>query len=136
MNEAWTLVDLPGYGYAKRSRSAKGRFRDFVSDYLVNRPNLLCVFILIDSRLSPQKIDLGFVEWVVECKIPFALIFTKTDKTKAGPLRKNIEKFKEALAERCDGIPKIFTSSTKANKGRLELLEFIDQAVSMRHRFP
>lgn len=132
MNDAWTMVDLPGYGYAKRSRADKSKFNEFVSDYLVNRPNLLGVFVLIDSRIPPQTLDLDFIEWVVGCEIPFALIFTKVDKVKAGPLKKTIDSFLEALAERCDGAPTTFACSAKANKGRLEILEFVAKMVSAR----
>ena len=130
MNQTWTMVDLPGYGYAKRSRAEKGKFNEFVSDYLANRPNLRCVFILIDSKISPQTLDLDFIEWVVGCQIPFALIFTKIDKTKAGALKKNIAAFMEALAERCDGEPNIFTCSSRADKGRVEIIDFINKVVA------
>ena len=132
MNDAWTMVDLPGYGYAKRSRENRSKFNEFVSDYLVNRSNLLGVFILIDSRIPPQTLDLDFIEWIVNCKIPFALIFTKTDKQKAGPLKKNIQAFLGALAERCNGEPTYFTSSAKAQTGRLEILDFVRKMVEGR----
>ena len=102
-----------------------------MSEYLTNRDNLICVFILIDGKIPPQTLDLDFVEWVVQSQIPFALIFTKTDKVKEAPLKKNIAKFKEALAERCDGTPAILTCSTKNKKGRVEVLNFIEKAVSM-----
>tara|TARA_R110002096_G_scaffold173997_9_gene349629 strand:- start:3306 stop:3905 length:600 start_codon:yes stop_codon:yes gene_type:complete len=131
INNAWSLVDLPGYGYAKRSASDQRAFNEFVSEYLTNRDNLICVFILIDGKIPPQTLDLDFVEWVVQSQIPFALIFTKTDKVKEAPLKKNIAKFKEALAERCDGTPAILTCSTKNKKGRVEVLNFIEKAVSM-----
>lgn len=127
MDEAWVMVDLPGYGYAKRSRSEKGKFREFVSDYAVNRQNLRCLFILIDANIPPQKLDLGYIEWVVSYKIPFALIFTKTDKLKPGPLKKQMDKFLKALAERCEGTPNTFACSSKANTGRLEVLRFIEK---------
>ena len=132
INDSWTMVDLPGYGYAKRSKADRERFHQFVSDYLTNRTNLRCVFILIDARLPPQQLDIEFTEWVVNCRIPFALIYTKIDKTKATPLRQNIEKFKEALAERCDGTPEILTCSTKSGTGRYEILDMIEATISMR----
>ncbi|MEM7383943.1 MAG: YihA family ribosome biogenesis GTP-binding protein, partial [Verrucomicrobiota bacterium] len=95
----------------------------------VNRPNLRGLFILIDSRIPPQKLDLEFTEWVVDCRIPFALIFTKTDKQKAGAIQKTIDAFKEALAERCDGTPVVLTCSAKLGKGRREILKFIQAAL-------
>ena len=132
INDSWTLVDLPGYGYAKRSRDQQEEFNEFVSDYLVNRPNLICVFVLIDAKIPPQQLDLEYIEWVVDNQIPFALIFTKTDKAKPEALKKNIAKFKDALAERCDGLPKLFASSTKSKRGRVEVLEFIEKVVAIR----
>jgi GTP-binding protein len=131
MNKAWTMVDLPGYGYAKRSRAQKGRFNEFVSDYLANRPNLHCVFILIDAKISPQTLDLDFIEWVVHCQIPFALIFTKTDKVKASFLKKNRAAFMKSLAEHCDGEPNTFTCSSKAETGRQEIIKFIGLTLGM-----
>ena len=134
INDSWTMVDLPGYGYARKSKAQREEFNEFVSDYLVNRLNLLSVFILIDAKLPPQKLDLEFVEWVVNCQIPFVLIFTKTDKTKPKRLQANIEAFKEALAERCDGEPKILTCSIKDYKSRVGILDFIDQTISASMR--
>ncbi|MFT5466008.1 MAG: GTP-binding protein [Verrucomicrobiales bacterium] len=132
INNSWTLVDLPGYGYAKRSKADQAEFNEFVSDFLVNRPNLICAFVLIDAKIPPQRLDLEFVEWIVNNEIPFALIFTKTDKTKPDALSRNIASFKGALAERCDGVPKVLAASTKSKKGRLEVLNFIEKAVAVR----
>ncbi|MGJ8698076.1 MAG: ribosome biogenesis GTP-binding protein YihA/YsxC [Verrucomicrobiaceae bacterium] len=129
INDAWTLVDLPGYGFAKVSQSLREQFNEFVSDYLVNREQLRGTFVLIDSRHTPQKIDLQFVQWLVEHGLPFALIFTKTDKVKAGALNKNIAAFKEAMKEWSDGEPIIFTSSAAARKGYKEILGFIQEAL-------
>lgn len=132
INNAWTMVDLPGYGYAKRSKADREKFQNFVSDYLANRPNLVCVFILIDSRIPTQTLDIDFTEWVVNCGIPFVLVFTKTDKTKATPLKKNIDSFLASLAERCDGTPLHLTSSTKSKTARLEILGLIKNALAAR----
>ena len=132
MNETWTMVDLPGYGYAKRSRADKSKFNEFVSDYLAKRPNLACLFVLIDSKIPPQTLDLEFIEWLVSCQIPFALIFTKADKTKPSPLKKNISAFLNALAERCDGTPSIFTCSSRLQTGRLEILGYIKKVLALR----
>lgn len=131
INNGWSLVDLPGYGYAKRSASEQKAFDEVVSEYLVTRETLACVFILIDSKIPPQSIDLDFVEWIVQSQVPFALIFTKTDRVKPGRLKTNIANFREALAERCDGTPTILTCSTKNKNGRVEILNVIEEALSM-----
>lgn len=129
INEAWSLVDLPGYGYAKVSKNLREQFNEFVSDYLVNRENLLGTFVLIDSRHTPQKIDLQFLQWLVEHDLPFALVFTKCDKTKAGALQKHIDLFKTAMKEWSDGDPIIFTSSSAKRLGYKEIKAFIEQAM-------
>lgn len=132
INKKWTLVDLPGYGYAKASGQHRGKFNEFVSDYLSKRTNLSCVFVLIDSRHTPQKIDLEFTGWLVENAIPFVLIYTKTDKMKPGAVTKNIDLFKEAMSEFCEGLPRIYTTSAKSGDGRQAVLHFIGEAVAMR----
>ena len=130
INEAWTLVDLPGYGYAKVSRSKRHRFNEFVSDYLIERPNLCSAFVLIDSRHSPQQSDLDFVRWLVETSIPFALVFTKSDKVKLGAVNKNIDLFKSAMSEWSQGTPPIFISSSKTGAGRIDLLKHIEEIIA------
>ncbi|BDS05280.1 putative GTP-binding protein EngB [Oceaniferula spumae] len=132
INKRWTLVDLPGYGYAKASGSARKKFQEIVTSYLLDRANLSCVFVLIDSRLTPQRIDLEFTEWLVDSGVPFVLVFTKADKSKPKAVSANIELFKEGMAEFCDGLPRIYTCSAKTESGRGELLDFIDQAVRMQ----
>lgn len=132
INSKWTLVDLPGYGYAKAAGHHRGTFHEFVSDYLVNRENLSCVFVLVDSRLTPQKIDLEFTSWLVQNSIPFVLIFTKTDKMKPSGVTRNIDLFKEAMSEFCEGLPRVYTSSSKTGDGRKAILNFIGEAVAMR----
>ncbi len=129
-NGAWSLVDLPGYGYAKVSKTDRQLFSEFVSDYLVERPNLVCAFVLIDSRHSPQKIDQEFVQWLVENKVPFALVFTKTDKVSATAVKTNIEAFQKAMAEWSEGEPKIFITSVKKRTGYREILGFVGDAIS------
>jgi GTP-binding protein len=130
INRNWTLVDLPGYGYAKASGQHRNKFNEFVSDYLTNRSQLSCVFVLIDSRHSPQKNDLEFTQWLIECEIPFVLVFTKTDKIKPGVLARNIELFQEAMSEFCDGLPRVYNCSAKTGEGRKQILAFIDQAIA------
>lgn len=129
INERWSLVDLPGYGYAKISKEHRERFQEMIADFMINRPNLSCVFVLIDARLGPQAMDLEFVRWLMENGVPFVLVFTKTDKLKASKIERNIAAFTEAMAEWCEGLPRIFTSSAKTGSGRKDLLTFIGQAL-------
>lgn len=135
INEAWGLVDLPGYGYAKVSKELRDQFNEFVSEYLLERENLCGTFALIDSRHTPQKIDLQFVGWLIENQVPFALIFTKTDKIKPRVVQKNIKLFKEALAEFSDGEPPVFTTSDKTREGRKQVLGFIETAMEQSQKF-
>ena len=132
INESWNLVDLPGYGYAKVSKSQRDQFNEFVSEYLLERENLCGTFVLIDSRHSPQKIDLSFVSWLVEAGLPFALIFTKTDKVKPKIVRENIALFTEAMKEFSDGEPVYFESSTTTRDGRKQILGHIETAIRQR----
>ncbi|MBT8044136.1 MAG: ribosome biogenesis GTP-binding protein YihA/YsxC [Verrucomicrobiae bacterium] len=131
INRKWTLVDLPGYGYAKASGQQRGKFNEFVSDYLVNRENLCCVFVLIDARLKPQKLDLEFTAWLIEYQVPFVLVFTKTDKIKQAAVNRCIDQFKTSMSEFCDGLPRIYTCSAKTAEGRKEILQFIGEAVAL-----
>lgn len=129
MNKKWKLVDLPGYGYAKASKSQKGKFQDFVTDYILHRESLRCVFVLIDSNIPPQDIDLRFTQWLMESEIPFVLIFTKADKSKPGAVVRNQDAFLHSMSEFCEGLPKFFTSSSKSRDGRGDILRFIDAAI-------
>lgn len=130
INNAWNLVDLPGYGYAKVSKFQREQFNEFVSDYLLNRETLTGTFVLIDARHTPQKIDLEFVAWLIEAQLPFALIFTKTDKIKPRLVLKNVGLFLEKMKELSDGNPIYFETSTIARTGRKEVLKFIETAIS------
>lgn len=132
INKKWSLVDLPGYGYAKAAKKDRDKFNDFVSSYLVQRENLSCVFVLIDSRHKPQRLDLEFVSWMVDYKIPFVLVFTKTDKSSQSAVQKNIDLFTEEMSDFCNGLPRIFTCSSKKGTGRKEILSFIEQALAAR----
>ena len=132
INDSWNLVDLPGYGYAKVSKSQRDQFNEFVSEYLLERENLCGTFVLVDSRHSPQKIDLLFVSWLVEAGLPFALIFTKTDKVKAKVVQENIALFTEAMKEFSDGASVYFESSITTRAGRKEILGFIEAAIQQR----
>ena len=131
INEAWSLVDLPGYGYARRTQDMQDKFNEFVSDYLVLRETLVCVFLLVDSKIPPQQSDLEFLEWLVENEVRFALIFTKTDKVKPTAMKKNIDAFLAALKDFVEGVPPYFACSAKNGKGRVEILDFIDRALQV-----
>ena len=128
-NHAWTLVDLPGYGYAKTAGGARDRFQKMIAGYLCGRTNLAGVFVLIDSRHPPQQIDLEFVKWVMSESVPFSLVFSKADKVKAGLLQKHIELFQEKIAPWCRELPRVFITSAETRSGRRELLDFIDETL-------
>jgi GTP-binding protein len=127
INKNWHLVDLPGYGYARVSKSAKKVFQKFITDYFVKREQLLCAFVLVDVRHEPQKIDLEFMEWMGEHQIPFCIVFTKADKVKPLALLRNVEVYKTKLLETWEEIPQHFITSSSDNTGREELLSYIDE---------
>ena len=125
MNQKWRLVDLPGYGFARTGEAERTRFNDAVADYLSFRHRLHCVFILVDSRLEPQEIDLSFIEWLAGVGRPFAFIFTKTDKVKPNHLKRAMDTFHAAVAALGVTVPKSFACSSKTREGQLEILKFI-----------
>ena len=129
INHSWRLVDLPGYGFAHVARENKEKFNEAVNDYLVNRENLKGVFVLIDSRHAPQKIDLEFVHWLGAKSVPLVLVFTKTDKSKPARVQKNIELFKESMTGWFDELPGIFTCSSVTKNGLTDLLGVIDESL-------
>lgn len=129
MNDQWALVDLPGYGFAKVSRKQQEKFNQFVSEYLINRPNLRGVFLLLDSRHSPQKIDLEFTGWLIENQLPFALVFTKTDKSKARVVEKNRDLFLQEMKAFSEGEPVTFLTSSNTGQGRAEIHAFVHRAL-------
>jgi GTP-binding protein len=126
VNRAWRLVDLPGYGFAQVARENKAQFNVAVNDYLLNRPNLAGVFVLIDSQHAPQKIDLEFVHWFGFQSVPLVLVFTKTDKVPAERVQQNIGLFKEHMVEWFEALPEIFRCSAVTRRGLPELLGVID----------
>ena len=128
-NHAWTLVDLPGYGYAKTAGGARDRFQKMIADYLCGRTNLAGVFVLIDSRHPPQQIDLEFVKWLMSESVPFSLVFSKADKVKAGLLQKHIALFQEKIAPWCGDLPRVFITSAETRSGRREVLDFIEETL-------
>lgn len=125
INDNWYLVDLPGYGYAKVSKNQKNKFQAYISDYIINRENLYCLFVLIDCRHEPQKIDIEFIEWLGEKQIPFALIFTKADKLGKNQLSSNIAHYKKQLLKTWTELPPILVSSSESGLGKDEILGFI-----------
>lgn len=126
INRDWYLVDLPGYGYARLSRDGRDGLRRMIEDYILERTELVCLFVLLDSRLEPQRIDLEFIEWLGEGGIPFALVFTKADKLSRGKLAANIAAYKERLLQQWEELPPLFITSAEARMGRDELLSYID----------
>lgn len=125
IDKKWFLVDLPGYGYAKRGKKEMDKLRNLISHYVCDREQLTCLFVLIDSRLTPQRIDLEFIEWLGEEGVPFGIIFTKADKNKQGELRKNVDGFLRKLSETWEELPPHFVTSSEKGKGRQELLDYI-----------
>lgn len=136
INDRWSLVDLPGYGYAKVAKADRIEFNTAVRDYLSQRPSLRCVFALIDSRLPPQEIDLRFVHWLGAHEVPFALVFTKIDKQSAQTSRNTIEQFQRAMAGSTDATPLVFATSATTKSGRSELLAFIEQSLAEKTAGP
>jgi GTP-binding protein len=130
INGNWSLVDLPGYGYAKIAKSDRLEFNTAVRDYLGQRANLRVVFVLIDSRHPPQEIDLKFIHWLGKHSVPFALVFTKIDKQAAQHSRNTIDQFRAALAGATSEVPAVFATSSTTKSGRSELLGFIAQALA------
>jgi len=125
IDNAWYLVDLPGYGYAKRSKLARDQWAVLMDAYLLKRTNLVCTFILIDSRLSPQASDLQLMEWMAERQLPFVLVFTKSDKLGATNLEKAIAVYKEQLLLNWEEMPEMIITSSEKARGRDELLDYI-----------
>ena len=126
INQSWYLVDLPGYGYARRGQKGKDQIRTIIEDYILEREQMTNLFVLIDSRLEPQKIDLEFMEWLGENGIPFSIIFTKADKLKGGRLKMNINNYLRELSKEWEELPPYFISSSENRTGRTEILDYIE----------
>lgn len=127
INDEWYLVDLPGYGYAKRGKREVEALQKLISYYVLNREQLTCLFVLIDSRLKPQKIDLDFIRFLGENGVPFGIIFTKADKSKRGELKKNVDTFMNTLAEEWEELPPHFITSSDSGLGRDTFLNYIEE---------
>ncbi|HTG55866.1 MAG TPA: ribosome biogenesis GTP-binding protein YihA/YsxC [Niabella sp.] len=131
INETWYLVDLPGYGYASVSKTIREGFGQMIEDYVQKRENLSCIFVLVDSRLEPQKSDLSFINWVGSKGVPLAIVFTKVDKLKLNELQRNIQQFKKAVLADWEELPPMLITSSEKKTGRDELLDFIDDALKV-----
>lgn len=126
INDSWYLVDLPGYGYAKRSKKARGQWEIMIRTYLRGRPSLMQTFILVDSRLDPQQNDLEFMDWLSENEISFVMLFTKADKLSRNQLSLQLKKYKEELSKYWDELPPAIITSAQTQMGREEVLGLID----------
>jgi len=126
INKNWYLVDLPGYGYAKISKVKRENFRKMIEGYLQRRANLQCTFLLIDSNIKPQEIDIEFINWLGKCRIPFVIVYTKADKSKEHELEENISAFETRLLETWNELPTRFRTSANKREGREEVLNFIE----------
>lgn len=127
INKEWYLVDLPGYGYAQRGKKMMEKIQKLIEYYVLERKQMTCLFVLIDSRLEPQRIDLEFIEWLGENGIPFALIFTKADKQSGGKTKASVNRFLNTLKEQWEELPPHFISSSENKTGRQEILNYIEQ---------
>lgn len=127
INDAWYLVDLPGYGYARLGKDSRDSLRRMIEDYVLERKELVLLFVLLDCRHEPQKIDLEFIQWLGEEGVPFALVFTKADKLSKSRLAANIEAYKAKLHEEWEELPPIFVTSSEERMGRDELLGYIEE---------
>ena len=127
INDSWYLVDLPGYGYARLGKASRDSLRRMIEDYVLERKELVLLFVLIDCRHEPQKIDLEFIQWLGEEGVPFSLVFTKADKLSKGRLASNIEAYTAKLHEEWEELPPIFVTSSEERVGRDELLGYIEE---------
>lgn len=127
INDEWRIVDLPGYGYARRSKEDRVRLDKMIKGYIAGRGEMTCLFLLIDSRHKPQKIDLDFMDWLGENGIPFAIVFTKLDKLSSIAGKKSVASYCEALLERWEELPRVFATSSQDTRGRDALLDYIEE---------
>lgn len=131
INDQWHLVDLPGFGYAKVSKKDRATFMRMIYDYFEKRDNMVNAFVLVDCRIDPQKIDLEFMAWLGEKRIPFAIVFTKIDKLSSAALKKNLMKYKKRLLEEWEETPPFFLTSAESKHGQNELLNYIDHCIEI-----
>lgn len=126
VNKEWYLVDLPGYGFAQRGKKMMDKIKKMIEDYILEREQMTNLFVLVDSRLEPQTIDLEFMEWLGENGIPFSIVFTKTDKLGYGKMKENVNRYLEKLGEQWEELPPYFLSSAEKKTGRDEILDYIE----------
>lgn len=127
INGEWYIVDLPGYGYAQRSKSDRDKLRRIIEDYILERQQMVTLFVLVDSRHKPQKIDMEFMEWLGENGVPFSIVFTKVDKLSRTAALANIEAYKAELLKQWEELPPVFVTSSERGDGRNELLDYIEE---------
>ena len=127
INNEWYLVDLPGYGFAKRSKKEVVKLDQMIRGYILQREQLVNVFVLVDVRLEPQKIDLEFIDWLGQSGVPFAIVFTKADKLSAAKVSQNVVNYKQKLLETWEELPPLFITSSEKKQGRDEVLDYIDE---------
>ncbi len=127
VNDSWYIVDLPGYGYAQRNKSARDGLKKIIENYILTRRQMTNLFVLIDSRLAPQKIDIEFINWLGEHEVPFSLVFTKTDKLSKSAAARNVEAYCKYLLQSWHELPPVFVTSSETGLGREQLLDYISQ---------
>ena len=127
IDKSWYLVDLPGYGYAKVSKTMRHKWRKMIEGYILHRETLFCTFVLVDINIPPQQIDLDFIDWLGKMEIPFAILFTKADKLKEPKIQENLEVFKEKLLESWEIMPTYFLTSSSKGSGREEFLNYLGE---------
>jgi len=128
VNKSWYLVDLPGYGYARVSKTSRDKWGSMISNYLLKRSNLICTFLLIDSRIPPQKIDIDFMQWLGKHQLPFVITFTKIDKLSKTEIQKNIKNYTLEMLKYWEEMPIFFTTSATSKAGKNEIINFINEA--------
>ncbi len=127
INNDWYLVDLPGYGFAQRGKESREQLRRIIEDYVLEREQMTCLFVLVDGRHKPQKIDMEFMEWLGECEVPFAIVFTKMDKMGKIAGAQNVEAYKQEMLQTWEELPPVFVTSSETRLGREELLTYIGE---------
>lgn len=130
INDEWYLVDLPGYGYAKVSKRDRNIWQKFIMDYLTESKQLLNVFVLLDSRLPPQKIDMDFMNWCGSKGLPFSMVFTKADKLSSSALQKNLAAYKREMLKYWEALPPVFATSSESGLGKEKMLNYIEQILA------
>lgn len=127
INDAWYLVDLPGYGYARRGKESRGQLQKIIESYILRREQMVNLFLLVDSRHKPQKIDLEFMEWLGENGVPFSIVFTKLDKMSSSAAKRAVEVYCDQLKEVWEELPPVFKTSSVDGRGRAEILDYIEE---------